>query len=78
VLSLLSSVVRGYHVYHNIWDALVGEEVSYQREEDNYADPFAIAAVKNKNIVDHVPRKIFKCVLTIFASRRFDWLSCNW
>ena len=41
-----------------IMDALVGEKLSCQREAENYADPFAVAVLKNENIVGHVPRKI--------------------
>jgi len=39
----IKSCVRGYHVYEDIWDASVGEELPCQRENGNCANPFAVA-----------------------------------
>ena len=50
-------------VYKDAWDASIGEELSCQREADNYADPFAIAIIKDGNIVGHIPRKILMVCL---------------
>ena len=36
----IDSCVQGYHVYNAIWEA--GEELLYQREDGNAADPYAI------------------------------------
>ncbi len=36
------SCVRGYHVYKDIWEASVGEELPCQRENGNHADLFAV------------------------------------
>ena len=30
------AMVRGYHVYHEIWTAAVGEELSCMRETDDH------------------------------------------
>ena len=46
---------------YGIWDALIGEELSCEREGANYADQFAVAIIKDDNIVGHVPRKIQQC-----------------
>ena len=35
--------VRGYHVYKNIWDASIGEELACQREPSNGVDRYAVA-----------------------------------
>ena len=63
-------------MYHDIWDALIGEALPCQREADNYEDPFAAAVVKSGNIVGHVPRKKFYAVFVIFATSWYDFLSC--
>ncbi len=39
---VFESCVRGYHVYKDIWEASVGEELPCQRENGNHADPFAV------------------------------------
>ena len=54
----VESCVRGYHVYKDVWEASVGEDLSCQRESGNSADPFAVAVVKNDMTVGHVPRRI--------------------
>ena len=54
----VSSMVRGYHVYKDVWDAVVGDELQCIRETSNRHDPFAVAVVKNMIVVGHVPRKL--------------------
>ena len=39
----LSSVIRGYHVYKDNWDAPIGEELYCEREIGNRSDPCAVA-----------------------------------
>ena len=51
-------MVRGYHVYKELWFATVGEELSCVREVDNYLNPFAVAVVKSVVVVGDVSRKI--------------------
>ena len=41
----VESMVRGYHVYKDIWDA-VGEEFLCKRENGNRVDSFAAAVAK--------------------------------
>ena len=41
----MESCVRGYHIYKDIWEASVGEELPCQRESGNRAGPFAVAVV---------------------------------
>ena len=36
----INSCVRGYHVYNDIREASVDEELPYQREERHAADPY--------------------------------------
>ena len=54
----VESMVRVYHVYKDIWDAVVGEEFPCKREDGNRVDPFAVAVVRGDTVIDHVPRKI--------------------
>ena len=43
----VEAMVRGYHVYKEIWDASISEELWHAREPTNPRDPFAIAVVKS-------------------------------
>lgn len=54
----IEAMVRGYHVYQDIWDAAHGEELPCQREPMNSKDPYAVAVVKSQVTVGHIPRKI--------------------
>ena len=64
----MEAMVRGYHVYKEIWCAAYGEELSCMREVENYCNPFAVAVVKSGVIVGHVPRKILS-VCWMFLGR---------
>ena len=52
------SVVRGHHVYKDIWTPRMGETLQCLREEGNSKDRFAVAVYKDLSIVGHVPRAI--------------------
>jgi len=54
------SCVRGYHRYKNIWDAVVGEELQYERETGNESDSYTVAVKKDRVIVGHLLRKILR------------------
>ena len=54
----VESMVRGYHVYKDIWDAVVGEEFPCKRKDGNRVDPFAVAVVRGNTVIGHNPRKI--------------------
>ena len=43
-------MVRGYHVYKDIWEAELDEELPCQKEPLNIVDPFAVAV---SQIVGH-------------------------
>ena len=59
----MACCVRGYHVYKTIWVAAVGEVLICRREPTNSADRYAIAVLKEKTIIGHLPRKMSKFVL---------------
>ena len=48
----VEAMIRGYHVYEDIWSAVVGEELPCKRERTNTADPFAVSVVKEETTVD--------------------------
>ena len=54
-------MICGCHVYQEIWDPALGEELACQWETVNWQDPFAVAVVRStpvRTFVGHVPRKI--------------------
>ena len=59
----IESMIRGYHVYKEIWDAVVGEELECERDTTNHHDRFAVAILKDEVTVGHAPRKI----LSVFS-----------
>ena len=61
----LTSCIRGYHVYKDIWDPPVGETVECEREARNPRDPYAVGLRKDSVTVGHVPRSI-SCICTLF------------
>ena len=58
----METVVRGHHVYKDIWTSFIGEELSCQREDGNVQDMYAVAVIKElrgrKAVVGHLPRQI--------------------
>jgi len=54
----IHSCIRGYHVYNAIWTASVGEELPCRREVTNAIDQYAVAVVKDSQVVGHLPLKI--------------------
>ena len=54
----IDSVIRGYHVYKDIWVPVLGDVLFCEQELENEEDRFAVAVVTDSNIVGHVPRKI--------------------
>ena len=70
-----NSVVRGYHIYKDVWDATRGEMLDCTRETGNAFDPFAVSVQKRGNIVGHVPRKI-SAICALFI-RRGGTIQCK-
>ena len=64
----VEAMVRGYHVYKDIWSAVVGTELPCKREDANRIDPFAVAIVQGAIVVGHVPKKI-SSVCLLFLRR---------
>ena len=56
------TVIRGHHVYKEVWTPIIGEVLQYEKEKGNshdlYLDLYAVAVKKLDSIVRHVPRTI--------------------
>ena len=55
---VMESMVRGYHVYQDVWTPMVGEHLQCAREEDNTEDRYAVAVIKDNVTVGHLPRRM--------------------
>ena len=65
----LTSCIRGYHVYRDIWTPVICEEVNHcEREPGNHEDPYAVAIKRSDRVVGHVPQNI-SCISTLFIQR---------
>ena len=63
------TVIRGYHVYKEIWLATLGEVLTCRRKTDNCHDRFAVSVLKGTDTVGHVPKKISSiCSLFLWRS----------
>ena len=40
-------VIRGYHVYEEVWSSVIGEVLVCRRDTRNRHDPFAVATCKD-------------------------------
>ena len=49
----INTYITGRHIYKKIWSPVIGEKLNCQREPGNRQDPFAVAVLKNGNIVGH-------------------------
>ena len=78
---MISSAVRGFHprlpslfhVYKDIWKPSIGDNLTCEREFDNFFDKFAIKVVNNGETVGHLPRRFSK-----IAWYRFDFILVFW
>lgn len=72
----VNAMVRGYHVYSNIWDASMSEVLPCEREIDNRRDPFAVRVSKpGTGTVGHLPRLI-SAACSVFL-RRGGIITCT-
>ena len=52
----------------------IGEELLYQRDEENPHDPYAVAVLKSSTVVGHLPRKNIYTLLAVYLKGRCDSL----
>ena len=60
--------ICGYHVYQNVWEAAIDEELVCRPERSNGHDRHAVAVMKNDLVVGHLPSK-FSRLYTLFTRR---------
>ena len=51
-----ASVIRGHHVYNDIFMLTIGKILQSIRIPDNSHDSFAVVSIENDTVVGHVPR----------------------
>ena len=49
------SMVRGHHVYKTVWTPVIEEQLYLEQEYSNPYDDFAVAVIKDHQIVGHIP-----------------------
>ena len=64
----ICSMVRGYHEYQYIWNAVVGEILPCNYETGNVHNPYAVNVKKGDVIVGNVPKKL-SCLCSLFLQR---------
>ena len=71
----LNSVVRGHHIYKDIWSSVHGEELHCKHEISNVHDLYAVSVIKHRmGIVGHLPKRISTpCHLIL---RKGESISC--
>ena len=72
----IESMVRGHHIYKDMWCPHIGEELTCQQERHNYHDPFAVSVLKSSVIVGHVPRHI-SAICYVFLGKHYSSISCK-
>ena len=81
----VQAMVRGYHIYKEIWESSVREQLICEIEETNRQDSHVVAVVKSRTVVGHVPQNI-SLICTLFlhwtgssiccevtGERRYSW-----
>ena len=51
----MDSIIRGYHVYKDVWSSFIGEMLYCQRDVHNHHDPFMVVVYKGMTVVGHMP-----------------------
>ena len=70
----MACCIHGYHVYQDIWAAVVGEVLECSREPTNEVDRYAMAVIKYEVVIRHLPQSL-KTMFSVFKKRRLysDW-----
>ena len=51
-----NSVVRGHHVYKDVWMPFTGEELTVQQDNDNEHDDYSVGVLKDSVVVGPGPK----------------------
>ena len=67
-------MVCGYHVYHDIWEATVGQTPLCQWETGNSHYPYVVSVMEGSTVVGHLPRAISAlCSLLLSRNGTISW-----
>ena len=55
----IDSMIRGYHIYKDVWSSFIGEVLCCRRDVRNHHDPFAIAISINGSKLSNFCRVTF-------------------
>ena len=64
------TAVRGYHVYQEVWNPIVGEAFICQQENGNEHDAYAVGTIRaegGNEVIGHLPRKISRVAFFFLA-----------
>ena len=67
----VTTAVRGFHVYKDVWEPTISEVLSCEREIGNSHNTFAVAIKNSSEVVGHVPR-FLSSICSIFIVR-YSW-----
>ena len=59
---------HGFHVFKEIWEAAVGEELACEREPHNAHDRYAVAVKRSGITICHLPWKLSR-LCSLFLRR---------
>lgn len=65
------SYVRGVYVYKHIWEPNEGKVLLLKRKQDNTEDKFAVAVMKNGEVVGHVPKNLAPCKFALYGPEAY-------
>ena len=80
----IEAMVRGYHVYQSVWEAVNGKVLECSREIGNRSDPYAVAVTKSSGetggtvTVGHIPPQDIIDLFHIYSTWRHYRLHGNW
>ena len=75
----VEAMVRGYHCYQDIWQAIVGEELQTTRELGNIHDLYAVAVTRSRVTVGRPSsQKDFISLFSLLAAWRRNILYSHW
>ena len=63
----LCSAVRGYHVYRDVWEPSVGENLVARREFNNHFNKFAVKVLNGEETVSHFTARILENYSMVFS-----------
>ena len=62
------SCIHGHHIYKEIWNPCLGEDLQCERDPHNVVDRYSVAVKKGGVVVGHLPRKVSR-LCSLFLRR---------